>query len=100
MTTHIATCPYCGQTTTARKARSHQRACPQRPMSWWEIVQLALSITDTCDISTCPEAWLEDYLFNLATRKGRTVYRGDIQLAIPDAIQEYYRRLSDPSANP
>lgn len=86
-------CPYCGQQTTARKARSHQQACPLRPMSMSEIIDLALGISDTCDIGFVPHDWLVDHLENLAHRKGREVHRETIEAAIPIAIKEYLEGL-------
>lgn len=87
--TNYTTCPYCLIQTTARKARSHQQACPLRPMTVRELADLALGMTDTCDISFCPEGWLKDQLISLARRKGRVAYPGDVQSAVQIAIQEY-----------
>lgn len=89
--TNYITCPYCGRETTARKARSHQQSCSQRPMSIQEVIDLALSITGTCDIAFAPDDWLEDYLISLAHRKGRETTRAAVQEAILEARQEYLR---------
>ena len=90
---NYVTCPYCLIQTTARKARRHQRACPQRPMTVREIVDLVLKMSETCDISFVPEDWLEGEVISRARRTGRTVYPRVVKQSIQLAIQEYYLSL-------
>lgn len=91
--TNYTTCPHCLKQTTARKARAHQRACPCRPMSVRELADLALSMAETCDISFCPEGWLEGQLVSLAHQKGREAYSSDAKQAVQVAVQEYYLKI-------
>ena len=97
--TNYTTCPYCLKQTTTRKARSHQQACPQRPMTVRELADLALSMTDTCDITFCPEGWLEGQLISLAHLKGREAYQSDAKQAAVVAIQEYYLSIGVSAAD-
>jgi hypothetical protein len=66
---------------------------PTKPMNVPEVIDLAIGLTDTCDICFVPDDWLEDYLISKAHQKEREVERSTVRTAIPYAREEYLASL-------
>jgi hypothetical protein len=66
---------------------------PPKPMNVPEVIDLAIGLTDTCDICFVPDDWLEDYLISKSHQTGREVARETVRTAIPYARQEYLESL-------
>jgi hypothetical protein len=66
---------------------------PPKPLNIPAVIDLALGLTDTCDICFVPDDWLADYLISLAHQQGREVERLIVEKAIPYAREEYLASL-------